>query len=65
MELFSTNNLLEEELIIHNNLTGNDFDLDKNKGQCIILCLLFWTPELLGEEGGGATAIPGIIGLIC
>ena len=33
MELSSTNNLLEEELIIHNNLTGNDFDLDNNKGK--------------------------------
>ena len=41
MELFSTNNLLKEELIIHNNLTGIDFDLDNNKGKSIFLCLLF------------------------
>ena len=41
MELFSMNNLLEEELIIHNNLTGNDFDLDNNKGKYLFLCSLF------------------------
>ena len=55
MELFSTNNLLEEELIIQNNLTGNDFDLDTKKGECI--CLL-WADD-------DANAIPGLIGLIC
>ena len=33
-ELFSTNNLLEEELIINNNLSANDLVLDTT-GKCI------------------------------
>ena len=42
MELFSTNNLLEEELIILNNLTGNDFDLDTKKGKCMLMSVRLW-----------------------
>ena len=33
-ELFSRNNLFEEELIINNNLTANNFVID-TKGKCI------------------------------
>ena len=51
-ELFSTNNLLEEELIINNNLTANDFLLDV-KGKRIFFVYF---------SDGDAHTILGMIG---